>query len=264
MERALSKFYNLLDVANAYKGNLGLYLFLRDCAFRGIFETMSSNIVQEDVKQKVYQLYNEFQGEISQYQWNFFSMQKEIYSQFLEFFYSNINFDTADEKLLTVCLDILENLRFFGTYDDLALKRSKQYILIFILIVEYFNKKINNLKMPSQINPQSQISNMNQQPKQPQMNPAAQQQMNYNQGNLSSNQNNNKPFVPINNNGRLPRKVRPEFRLPMSKSDPQYPQLRDQIAEHIEYANLELDYHKITEAREHLEAAAYYLKNVTD
>ena len=40
-----------------------------------------------------------------------------------------INFDTADEKLLTVCLDILENLRFFGTYDDLALKRSKQYIL---------------------------------------------------------------------------------------------------------------------------------------
>ncbi len=129
MERALSKFYNLLEVADAYKSNIGLYLFLRDCAFRGIFETMSSNLVQEETKQKVHQLYNQFQGEITQYQWNFFSMQREVYSQFLEFFYSKINFDTADEKLLTVCLDILENLRFFGTYDDLALKRSKQYIL---------------------------------------------------------------------------------------------------------------------------------------
>ena len=126
--------------------------------------------------------------------------------------------------------------------------------------------------MPSQIN-QSQISDqrpqMNsntntQQPQQPQMNQMTQQQMNYNQTNLSTNQNNNKPFVPVNNNGKLPKKVRPEFRLPMSKSDPQYPQLRDQIAEHIEYANLELDYHKISEARAHLEAAAYYLRNVTD
>ena len=90
---------------------------------------MSSNLVQEETKQKVHPLDKQFQGEITQYQWNFFSMQREVYSQFLEFFYSNINFDTADEKLLTVCLDILENLRFFGTYDDLALKRSKQYIL---------------------------------------------------------------------------------------------------------------------------------------
>ena len=129
MQRALSKFYNLPQVADPYKSNIRLYLFLRDCAIRGIFETTSSNLVQEETKQKVYQLYNQFQGEINQYQWNFFSMQREVYSQFLEFFYSKINFDTADEKLLTVCLDILENLRFFGTYDDLALKRSKQYIL---------------------------------------------------------------------------------------------------------------------------------------
>ena len=65
--------------------------------------------------------------------------------------------------------------------------------------------------------------NSKQQPQQPQMNQMTQQQMNYNQNNVSTNQNNNKPFVPVNNNGKLPKKVRPEFRLPMSKSDPQYP-----------------------------------------
>ena len=66
--------------------------------------------------------------EISQYQWNFFNMQKDLYMQFLEFFYSNINFETADEKLLNVCLDIIDNLKFFGTFDDLSLKRSKNII----------------------------------------------------------------------------------------------------------------------------------------
>lgn len=43
-----------------------------------------------------------------------------------------------------------------------------------------------------------------------------------------------------------------------------YAQLNEQILEHIEYATLELDYHKVEEAREHLEAAAYYLRNITD
>ena len=44
MDRALIKFNNFLDVANAYKTNNQLYMFLRDCAFRGIYEFISSNI----------------------------------------------------------------------------------------------------------------------------------------------------------------------------------------------------------------------------
>lgn len=125
MERALIKFYNLLDVANAYKSNITLYMFLRDCAFRNIYDAISSNLCKEETKQNINKIYNEFQMEISQYQWNFFNMKKETYMQFLEFFYSNINFDTADERLLNVCLDIIDNLKFFGTFDDLSLKRSK-------------------------------------------------------------------------------------------------------------------------------------------
>ena len=139
-------------------------------------------------------------------------------------------------------------------------------ILLIATIVEYFNKKINNLKL-SQVAPSQPFQ-------QPSVNPQPIQQ-NVNNNNINNaNQNlsgmnqmppqSNKPFVPIVNNGRVPKKVRGEFRLPMKKTDPQYPQLRDQIAEHIEYANLELDYHKVSEARDHLEAAAYYLRNVVD
>ena len=128
MDRALIKFYNLLDVANAYNTNIPLYMFLRDCAFRNVYEAISSNLCKEEIKQNINKIYSEFQMEISQYQWNFFNMQKDLYMQFLEFFYSNINFDTADEKLLNVCLDIIDNLKFFGTFDDLSLKRSKNII----------------------------------------------------------------------------------------------------------------------------------------
>ena len=95
-------------------------------------------------------------------------------------------------------------------------------------------------------------NNVNKTPTQPQ--PSAQQQP----------KQPNRPFVPILNNGNVPKKIRRDFQLPMSKKDPNYAQLSTQILEHIEYATLELDYHKVGEAREHLEAAAFYLKNITD
>ena len=132
MDRALIKFNNFLDVANAYKTNNQLYMFLRDCAFRGIYEFISSNICVDDMKNHINQLYGEFQNEIAQYQWNFFTMQKETYNQFLEFFYSNINFDSASEKLLTVCIDLLDNQKYFGNFDNLSLQRS---IILLILLL---------------------------------------------------------------------------------------------------------------------------------
>ena len=60
----------------------------------------------------------------------------------------------------------------------------------------------------------------------------------------------------------VPKLVNPMFKLPMSKTDMNYPQLKEVINMHIEYSNLELDYHKINKAREHLEAAAFYLSNI--
>jgi hypothetical protein len=52
--------------------------------------------------------------------------------------------------------------------------------------------------------------------------------------------------------------------LPMRKSDPNYQNLRAVIEKELILANQELDYHKIDMARNHLENAAYYLKNVID
>ena len=60
----------------------------------------------------------------------------------------------------------------------------------------------------------------------------------------------------------VPKLVNPMFKLPMHKNDMNYPQLKEVISMHIEYSNLELDYHKINKAREHLEAAAFYLSNI--
>lgn len=149
------------------------------------------------------------------------------------------------------------------------LKEVRYYLIA--KIVEYFNKKIHNLKV-------SQVEKSQVAPplfsQQPSVNPQPIQQ-NINNNNINNSSQNtskmnpnppqsNKPFVPIVNSGNIPKKVKGEFKLPMKKTDPQYAKLRDQIAEHIEYANLELDYHKISEARDHLEAAAYYLRNVID
>ena len=58
--------------------------------------------------------------------------KKKNYNQFLEFFYSNINFDSASEKLLTVCIDLLDNQKYFGNFDNLSLQRS---IILLILLL---------------------------------------------------------------------------------------------------------------------------------
>ena len=50
----------------------------------------------------------------------------------------------------------------------------------------------------------------------------------------------------------------------MRKTDPNYHHLKAMIEKELILANQELDYHKIDMARNHLEIAAYYLKNVID
>ena len=62
----------------------------------------------------------------------------------------------------------------------------------------------------------------------------------------------------------LPLKVDPRFSRQVSKRDPAYKELRELIEKHIEYANLELDYHNVNEAKERLKAAAYYLSHIVE
>ena len=71
-------------------------------------------------------------------------------------------------------------------------------------------------------------------------------------------------YNPYTNINYIPKGVIPNIRLPIRKKDPNYPQLRAIIEKELILANQELDYHKIDMARNHLERAAYYLKNVID
>ena len=64
--------------------------------------------------------------------------------------------------------------------------------------------------------------------------------------------------------GPVPKFVDTSIQLPIRRTDPQYSKLKELIQMHIEYSNLELDYHKLSQGRDHLQAAAYYLRNVID
>lgn len=100
------------------------------------------------------------------------------------------------------------------------------------------------------------------------------QSNNYNQpqpNNQTNNYSQPQPSAPMNNIPQnnvpvvsAPTQPKINFKLPMSRRDPLYERFEEEIAEHIEYANLELDFHKIDEAKKHLETAAYYLKNIVD
>jgi len=69
------------------------------------------------------------------------------------------------------------------------------------------------------------------------------------------------PYVNVN---YVPNGVNTNIPLPIRKTDPNYHHLKAIIEKELILANQELDYHKIDMARNHLEIAAYYLKNVID
>ena len=71
-------------------------------------------------------------------------------------------------------------------------------------------------------------------------------------------------YNPLTNPNYIPNGVDRNIPLPMSRRDPNYVHLKNIIDKQIILANQELDYHKIDMARNHLEIAAYYLKNVVD
>jgi hypothetical protein len=71
-------------------------------------------------------------------------------------------------------------------------------------------------------------------------------------------------YNPLTNPNYIPNGVDRNIPLPMSRRDPNYVHLKNIIDKQIILANQELDYHKVDMARNHLEIAAYYLKNVVD
>ena len=234
----MRKFNDLMSAANNSKGNLKIYMFLKDCAFRSIFTVFQSGNLSEQEKQYVQNNYSQFQIEVGQYNWTFNSMTLNEYQQFLNEFYSKINFNIADLNTIILSKELTENISFFGNYDDLTKRR-----------LEFFTGKINE-EMKKNI---------------PQYN---YQQQNYSNNNMnqSMNINNNigEFYEPKNNNNYIPELVNPVFNLPMRRNDPNFINLKAAIEDLIENATQELDYHKVDMARKNLEAVAYYISNIID
>ena len=238
MESAIRKFNDLINISNNYKSNYKIYMFLKDCAFRSIFTVFQSGNLSEQEKQYVQNNYSQFQIEVGQYNWTFNSMTLNEYQQFLNEFYSKINFNIADLNTIILSKELTENISFFGNYDDLTQRR-----------LEFFTRKINE-EMKKNI---------------PQYN---YQQQNYSNNNMnqSMNINNNigEFYEPKNNNNYIPELVNPVFNLPMRRNDPNFINLKAAIEDLIENATQELDYHKVDMARKNLEAAAYYVNNIIE
>ena len=238
MESAIRKFNDLINISNNYKSNYKIYMFLKDCAFRSIFTVFQSGNLSEQEKQYVQNNYSQFQIEVGQYNWTFNSMTLNEYQQFLNEFYSKINFNIADLNTIILSKELTENLSFFGNYYDLTQRR-----------LEFFTRKINE-EMKKNI---------------PQYN---YQQQNYSNNNMnqSMNINNNigEFYEPKNNNNYIPELVNPVFNLPMRRNDPNFINLKAAIEDLIENATQELDYHKVDMARKNLEAAAYYVNNIIE
>ena len=242
----MRKFNDLMSAANNSKGNLKIYMFLKDCAFRSVFNAFQSGQLSEQEKQYIKNLYPQFQMESNQYQWNIQIMQINEYQHFLNDYYKNYNFEIADINIILMAKALTECLSFIGNYDETTKRR-----------IEYFQNKINMFQkqnlMNNQFNSQQKI----------------QSQVIYRNsmsqiGGGNVNNNIGSYYDPNKIKNYIPELVSKNFNLPMRKNDPNFPTLKATIEDLIENATQELDYHKVDMARKNLEAVAYYLSHIID
>ena len=285
MDPVLFKKYN--KFAESYRiGQPNIYFFLKDCGFKRIFRENGNRFPNPESQN----MCNQFQMEMQQQQWTANRMTVGEYRMFLEDFFKKMDFNSVDLETCLILKLITENLGVFGPFDDLTNKR-----------IVYFNNKIEKLKtiqpvkttisgpmsyqpIPSNTTiPQNTTSNdmmglpeaAKGDSKASDAKKAAQAAEDARLNEIMKQQKLNSPiyitnvqpgnfYNPLTNPNYIPNGVDRNIPLPMSRRDPNYVHLKNIIDKQIILANQELDYHKIDMARNHLEIAAYYLKNVVD
>ena len=240
---------------------------------------------------------NIFQMEMQQQQWTPNRMSPNEYKMFLEDFFKKMDFKAVDLDTCQILKLITENLGVFGPFDDLTSKR----IVYFNNKIEklkssqpispptsgplnYTSNNSNNINntipqnttVPPNSGPQPNfdLPDAGKDSKKGGKNPAqAAEDARLNE--IMRQQKLNSPiyitnvqpgqfYNPLTNPNYIPNGVDRSIPLPMSKKDPRYPEFKKLIDRELILANQELDYHKIDMARNHLEIAAFYLKNVID
>ena len=287
-------FLRYLKFADNYKiAQPNIYFFLKDCGFQRIYKENGNRFPNPECQN----MCNSFQAEMQHAQWQRKKMSKLEYQRFLEGFFKKTSFNTIDLETLELLKLITENEGIFGSFDDLTNKR----IVYFNKKIETLKKnqpknaghKTNNYNydkytpqntVPQNTIPQNTTSNSKNMglpdpgkggSKTKDAKKAAQAAEDARLNEIMRQQKLNSPiyitnvqpgtfYNPYTNPQYIPPGVNKSIRLPMNKTDSNYPKLRAIIEEELILANQELDYHKIDMARNHLERAAYYLKNVID
>ena len=291
MDHRLFMRYN--KFADSYKmGQPNIYFFLKDCGFQRIYKSNGNRFPNPESQN----MCNSFQMEMQQAQWQRQKMTRDEYKRFLEDFFKKMDFNSVDLETCELLKLITENLGIFGAFDDLTNKR----IIYFNKKIESLKKsqpkqhnpttthEKNTNPVPSNTVPSNTIpQNTNTQStggwlpdagkgdggksKDKERQAAEDARLNeiMRQQKLNSpiyitNGEPGKYYNPYTNPQYIPQGIDRSIPLPMNKRDPNYPKLKALIDEELIMANQELDYHKIDMARNHLERAAYYLKNVID
>ncbi len=292
MDPILFMRYN--KFADSYKvGQPNIYFFLKDCGFKRVFRENGNRFPNPETQN----MCNIFQMEMQQQQWTSNRMSPNEYKMFLEDFFKKMDFKSVDLDTCQILKLITENLGVFGPFDDLTSKR----IVYFNNKIEklkssqpispptsgplnYTSNNPNNINntipqntiVPPNSGPQPNfdLPDAGKDSKKGGKNPAqAAEDARLNE--IMRQQKLNSPiyitnvqpgqfYNPLTNPNYIPNGVDRSIPLPMSKKDPRYPEFKKLIDRELILANQELDYHKIDMARNHLEIAAFYLKNVID
>ena len=265
-----------------------IYFFLKDCGIKSIYSASGNRFPTPESQN----ICNAFQADMQKAQWHRNQITREDYLNYLEDLFKKVNFNTIDLESCEMMKAFLEYLKSFGNIDQLSMKR-----------IDYLNQKIQKFKSnprmsmnttnifsivpnPNPVaNPQPPI-NLKKNPtivsldlpdagksenkikKAEELEMARlndiMREMKLNSPLYITNVQPGQFYNPYINTNYIPNGVNRNIPLPMRKSDPNYQHLRAIIEKELILANQELDYHKIDMARNHLEIAAYYLKNVID
>ena len=279
--------------ADSYKLNQpNIYFFLKDCGFKRLYRESGNRFPNPETQN----MGNEFQNEMNQASWNPKKMTANEYKMFLEDFFKKTNFNAVDLETCVLLKLITENLGIFGPFDDLTNKRivyfnNKIQKLKTSPPVKTTNSgpmgyQPNNLNksMPppnSNINAPVAMDSMGlpevgkgdaaakeakkaaQAAEDARLNEIMRQQK-LNSPIFITNGEPGKYYNPLTNPNYIPNGVNRNIPLPMNRKDPNFVHLKSIIDKELILANQELDYHKVDMARNHLEIAAYYLKNIID
>ena len=286
-------FLRIHKFADYYKkSKVNIYFFVKDCLFQRIYKVNGNRFPTPDSQN----MFNAFQMEMQQYQWKRTNINRQEYQQYLEELFKLVDFHTIDYESCEILKSLTENIGIFGSFDDLTNQRIKYFnnkISAFkqnpkqntktTSVFNIFQRPATQVKAhvqnPTQV-PQNTAQNNaptldlpnvgKDNKKKPKKDPEMERlnnlmkQMKLNSPIYITNVQPGQFYNPYTMPNYIPKGVNTNIPLPMRKQDPNYQHLKAIIEKELILANQELDYHKIDMARNHLERAAYYLKNVID